>query len=253
MTVPSTEAPASAGRLLDLAAVGLDDLGEASLLDRVDTKFAVPVAHVDALLEACLPTHAALEVDERREFHYHTQYFDTADLAFYRAHVHGHLPRHKVRVRRYLDAGTAMLEVKGKTNRRRTEKIRVPVDPTTPDPLALLARAPLPAGVLPPREDLSPRADISFRRATLVRAGIGERVTIDVNYIGTAAGHTIALPHLAIVEVKQAAHAPSPILEVLRALGHRKLRFSKYCLAIAALVPDVPRPRYRRLLERLAP
>ena len=108
-----------------LTPVSLGELGEAALLDRVDTKFLLPASLVPEILRRCAPCYRALEVNCARLCRYSTLYFDTADLAFYHAHHAGHARRRKVRVRTYVDTGDRYLEVKLRTNKGRTTKSRV--------------------------------------------------------------------------------------------------------------------------------
>src|ERR671914_561068 len=64
--------------------VGLAQLCDAELLDRVDTKYVVSLDTAAALAESLRDTHAVLEIDGVREFEYRTTYFDTASLRMYR-------------------------------------------------------------------------------------------------------------------------------------------------------------------------
>ena len=81
-----------AGVVECLPAVDLPTLdAAASLLTRVDRKYVVALATFDRLVHglAELGGWQALEVDRRRLFGYESVYFDTPDLATYRAHLQG--------------------------------------------------------------------------------------------------------------------------------------------------------------------
>ena len=88
----------------------------------------MPVADIPALLSGSAGRYRVLEVNGRRLCGYATTYYDTADLAFYRAHQTGRLPRRKVRIRDYVDTGARFLEEKVKNNSGRTIKSRVAID-----------------------------------------------------------------------------------------------------------------------------
>ena len=92
---------------------GLDEVSaRVELLTRVDRKYFVPVEtfrEFTALLE---DEFAVLDIDGRRMFGYESVYFDTPDLATYRAHLQGRRRRFKLRTRTYVDSGACMLEVK---------------------------------------------------------------------------------------------------------------------------------------------
>jgi hypothetical protein len=177
----------------------LGDLGEASLLDRIDTKFLVPIVRVPMLLDACRESYRALHIAGRRVFTYHTWYYDTLDLRSYRTHVTGRFPRHKVRIRTYADEDTHVLEYKRKSGRGRTEKTRQSVVDDTEGHLALLDTPPFRyAGA--PRAALRRSLHVAYRRLTLVHTAVAERITIDLDYRatpGTAAAFT--LPEWAFV------------------------------------------------------
>src|SRR5262245_48399908 len=104
--------------------LSLDQVGSATLLDRVDTKFLVPLSAVPQLIDGLADQYRALQVNGTRLGRYSTRYFDTPELALYHAHHAGRLPRYKVRVRSYLESREQYLEVKLKNNKGRTLKDR---------------------------------------------------------------------------------------------------------------------------------
>jgi len=65
--------------------VTLDGLvAEASLLTRVDRKYVLPRAGLDAVIGALDPHTKVLEIDGARAFAYESVYFDTPDLLSFR-------------------------------------------------------------------------------------------------------------------------------------------------------------------------
>src|SRR5687768_2586669 len=118
--------------------VSLHEIGAAALMDRVDTKFVLPVGSVAGILASLKGGYRVLEVGGRRLSRYSTRYFDTPDLRLYHAHHAGRARRYKVRVRTYVDSEARYLEVKLRTNRGRTTKERVSLAHDLRDPMQRL-------------------------------------------------------------------------------------------------------------------
>lgn len=250
MTTPAIGTALDAA-LEGLPATSLAALGDAALLNRVDTKYIVPVSMVPDLVAACHGSYAALVVDGARTFSYHTRYFDTPGLDFFRAHVTGRLPRRKVRIRSYVRGGRHVLELKRKTSKGRTEKLRTDVDANDSSALGALAGGLFVAAQAPDPRTVHPTLDVSFTRATLVNTTAAERVTIDLDLAYAAGDAALAFPDSAIIEVKQHRRARSPVIDLLRRARQRPTRLSKYCAGVAALLAPAPVPTYRRLLSQL--
>ena len=112
-----------------LEPIGLEALDAAAALrTRVDRKYLLPTADLPDLLDALRDTHAALEIDGRRWFHYDSVYFDTEGLLTARAHVQGRRRRFKCRSRHYVETGRCVFEIKLKGLRGRTLKHQLPID-----------------------------------------------------------------------------------------------------------------------------
>jgi hypothetical protein len=235
--------------------VALEDLGDMASSDRIDTKFLVPLIQLPTILESCAPAYRMLEVEGRRPSRYRTLYFDTPALALYHAHHSGRLPRHKVRLRAYEDTGTRFLEIKQKTNKRRTLKSRFVLPKSVPDAAAVLAVDPGEAlGQLLSWGHLRPVLTVEYTRLTLVAKCGMERVTLDLVPSFRTGGARRSLPAVAIVEVKREAHGRSRALEVVRGLRLREASLSKYCIGVATLHPAAKRNRFRetiRSIERM--
>ena len=212
------------------------------LLHRVDTKFAVPLAALDALLAGLGEHYAVLRVPRGSLATYRSLYFDTPDLQCFHDHRRGRRIRHKVRVRHYPDRSLTFLEVKTKRNEVVTDKKRRPLpygteDLTAEDLEFLRGRI---GGMA---EVLEPQVWIGFRRATLIGLHTRERVTIDVDL------DVAALGGIAIVEVKQSPFCVrTPVMQAVSAAGHREGSVSKYIAALATSRPDL---RHNRLLPDL--
>ncbi|MBD3942533.1 polyphosphate polymerase domain-containing protein [Microbacterium sp. NEAU-LLC] len=237
-------------------AVTLEELvAEASLLTRVDRKYVVPCAGLDAVIAALDPATRVLEIDGGRAFAYESVYFDTPDLLSFRMAAQPRRRRFKLRTRSYLDTGASYLEIKTRGARGTTVKDRGEYDPRHRDRLTDDARddvadAFTTIGVAAERADeLGATLMTRYRRATLLAPDGSGRATVDtaLEWIEPD-GRGFALPQVAIVETKSGAR-PSGVDRALWRAGHRPATVSKYATGLAALHPELPRNRWSRLLR----
>lgn len=234
--------------------ITLAEMTNAALLDRAELKFVMPQTLLLPVLAGLGDSYRVLVVGEQPFSHYRTLYFDTADLTMYRRHHAGAPDRYKVRAREYVDSRAAFLEVKHKTGAQRTVKDRIPTEaPVTalpPQARTFLAQAcPYPA------EALHATLWNHYTRITLVSKQRPERVTLDM---GLAFAHNDAcatLPGIVVAEVKYAGDRRAS--EFARLMRHYRVRgasFSKYCMGVSLLYPDVKHNRFKaeqRRIERL--
>ncbi len=237
--------PSLARALAEFAPISLAEMADVALLRRIDTKLVLREEQLVGVLARLSDDYEVLEIANRRLHHYQTLYFDTPAYALYYQHHNGQGNRYKVRARTYLDSGLAFLEVKHKTPQGVTLKERLQtaallrwIDPRAREFLA--AHFPYPA------ETLTPVLWNHFRRVTLVSKHRAERLTLDVGLSFRVGQTELALPGLAIVEVKQAAYSlRSEFIGQLRALGVRPVGFSKYCIGVSLLVPQVKHNHFK--------
>lgn len=248
-------------RLSEFRRVGLDELGGASLMRRVDTKFVFNARSLAELADGLGGSYSLLDVAGLSVHDYLTLYFDTPSLDLFAAHHRGMGERIKVRERRYASTGQLFLEVKRRNNKGLTTKTRVAasafdaaIDPdSVPERQALLR-----VGVAPLADDgeLLPSLWNAYRRVTFVRDGHSERVTLDADLTFESGGAKVAVGEVVVAEVKQARlDWSSPFMHRLRAIGARPSGFSKYCMGVCLLRPQVRHNRFKpklRALRRLA-
>lgn len=234
-----------------MPSITLDMLGNATLLNRIDSKFLVPAVDLPALLTACANDYHALSVDHQRVCRYETVYFDTPTLELYRAHHAGRTSRRKVRTRTYVDSAIRFLEVKVRSNTGRTVKHRVGVPVSETAPLTYLSRLTGDGldGLL--SSELEPVVTTRFRRITLVRHAAAERVTFDVALECLLGDATARYPGIVIAEVKQDRAGSSPALAALRAMRIREGSLSKYCIGVVALHPTARTNLLKAAYQRL--
>ena len=97
------------------------------LMNRIDTKYTVPMSILPSILEAAKEDYFAQEIDGKRIATYDTMYYDTEDMDMYIRHHDRQLVRQKIRVRQYVDSNLTFLEIKRKNNKGRTKKKRIAV------------------------------------------------------------------------------------------------------------------------------
>jgi hypothetical protein len=97
---------------------------------------------------------------------------------------------------------------------------------------------------------------VEYSRITLVSRHRQERVTIDLNLSYSWNDQTIRLPHIAIVEIKQEGFSnQSDVARQLRLHQVRSTGFSKYCVGISLMYPELKNNNFKpklRLVEKLA-
>jgi hypothetical protein len=234
--------------------ISLAQMGDVALLDRTDIKYVINVGQLYCALTALTEHYWVLDVDGVRLNHYQTLYFDTADFAMYMHHHAGRRNRYKVRSRKYVDTDQSFLEVKFKTNKARTIKRRVQTPglvtrftPETDD--FMNAHFPLDT------QFLEPKLWIDFSRITLVSKYHRERLTLDLNLRFCSGGRTVALPAVAIAEVKQDnVNRNSAFVRQMRAAKVHPTGFSKYCIGVSMLYQNVKHNNFKpglRLVNKL--
>ena len=241
--------------LSDLAPVYLDELNAtAELMSRVDRKYPLHERTAEAILDS-LPTGTrVLDIEGRTEFSYTSIYFDTTARDSYLMAARGRPHRFKVRVRNYQDSGEAFLEVKTRRGGN-TVKERIPHDPSAlfeiaPEQYSFVNNRLAAGGIrgVQPQQ-LRPTLETSYLRATLLTADGRARLTLDRELVWIENGRSLRIPRLAIIETKSGS-APSSADRTLWRYGYRPQRISKYATGLAALHPELPANRWRRVLNR---
>lgn len=234
--------------------ISLAQMDDVALLNRTDTKFVLIDNQLCAALASLTANYQVLDIAGVRCNHYQTLYFDTADFAMYLRHHAGGRERYKVRSRQYVESNLSFLEVKRKTNKNRTVKSRLQTAGIVTgfnSETAYFLHDHLPFAA----QALEPKLWNDFTRITLVSKLHQERLTLDLNLRFSHEGHAVALPSLAIVELKQNGFNPdSPLLQRMRALNIHPTGFSKYCLGVAMLYPNIKHNRFKpklRLVQQL--
>ncbi len=206
------------------------------LMNRIDSKFVLPVTRLTTLLHDISNEYKVLEINLKREFNYSTVYLDTSDYLFYNQHLTGKMGRYKVRVRTYEANNLTYLEVKYKSNKGRTSKTRIRKKGTLTIGDAESQKF-LRQSIGAEIDSLSPVITSLFTRITLVNLSSSERVTVDYNVAySNNDGKRIDLPYLAIVEIKRnKSTGLSPVSKNLKEIMIRQTGFSKYCIGVSLI------------------
>ena len=230
--------------------ISLGEMADVALLNRTEIKYVMRAGQLYHALAQLTDRYRVLEIDGTTLNHYQTLYFDTQDLSMYRRHHDGALNRYKVRSREYTDSHLAFLEVKLKTNKRRTIKRRKRTPQVVTEFGADTARF-LRDHYPHDSQALEPSLWNAFTRITLVSKHRVERLTLDLNLRFHNDDRQARLPGIAVAEVKQERFSTeSDFVRQMRALNRRPSGFSKYCTGVTLLYPDVKSNNFkpRRLL-----
>ncbi len=228
---------------------GLADLKDATLMDRVDTKYLVATNQLNDLLKKLLPHYTALEINGSRMFTYHNTYFDTPKLDFYHQHHQGKLNRFKVRHRDYVDSEKGFLEVKFKNNKGRTIKSRIESSVACVDGEDETEFLKSQLREAYPKLQASQWG--SYQRIALANESAGERLTLDLNlsFSSMDSVRRVCLPDFFIAELKQNKHdLQSPFAREMARLGIRPKKFSKYCIGTSLINPALKSNRFKTVL-----
>jgi len=231
----------------------LSDLGKASLMDRVDTKFLLPIAALPQLLLRLRNSHSALTIGQDTFSTYQNTYFDTENLDFYRDHHNERANRFKVRQRHYVESDIKFLEVKQKTNKKRTKKYRINVTDsgTMQTSKQQLIKKHLGMNL----EELNISQYSGYQRIALADISACERLTLDFNLWFKAPKNerVFHIPNMFIAELKQQRLSKStPAYTEISKLGYRPDSLSKYCVGCALTYnKQVKSNRFKPILNRL--
>ena len=241
-----------------LPTIELDELIRvASLQTRIDRKYALAGADAGMALELVDPaTTRVLQIDGVRNLGYTSTYLDTDGLDTFLLAARDRRRRFKVRTRTYESNGASYLEVKT-SHRDQTVKHRLAGDHVRggrlADEGATFVRETLgAAGVRGVRvETLSASLRADYRRVTLFHEPTAARVTIDsgLTWWDVRTGSRLSRPELSIIETKSSGRACG-MDRLLWSLGHRPDSVSKYATALAAMHPQLPSNKWRRVLKQ---
>lgn len=223
-----------------------------ALQTRIDRKYLVDSKLLEQIIFELADQLAIVRNGGNSVSKYETIYFDTTNRDLHKAAAYKRRHRFKIRTRTYLDSQTSFLELKLKTNRLATRKIRIPVEFQTRDRLDASQlgwiTAQLKTAGLALSAEIEKVISNEFQRTTLVARDSSFRATLDFNL---KFDHAAALsdPSLVLLETKSAG-APSLLDRSLWQAGIRPRKISKYAIGMALKYPDLPRNKWARIINR---
>ncbi|MFI3280642.1 MAG: polyphosphate polymerase domain-containing protein [Rikenellaceae bacterium] len=225
-------------------AISLEAMEGVKLMNRTDRKYWFSVDLLASLLAEVSDQYYLMEIKGERNMAYSTIYYDTPENQMYNNHHRGKLNRYKIRRRSYVSSQTSFLEIKFKSNKGRTMKVRRVCDYHNEgfgeqEATFIAAKSPYQC-------DMLRRALVTkFNRLMLVSKAMNERCTIDSSLQFCGNENSVSLDALVIVEVKSDGKSYSPIIE---ALNRRRLKpsgFSKYCIGRSITDPTLRHNRFK--------
>jgi len=241
--------------LSDFNPVSLEEIEEVKLMNRIDRKYWFHISKLNEILEFTLAEYDILEINGQRLMEYQTTYFDTSGNTMYLKHHNRKLNRHKVRKRKYVSTGSNFLEIKLKTNKKRTIKKRIEtsfaISAFKSDETVFIKNNSRFNGA-----ELQPSLNNSFRRLTLIHKNKLDRCTIDISLQFWNTNGKVKFDNLVIFELKRGRSLKSsPIVSMLRRQKIRQRGLSKYCTGRSMLEPELKqnafKPRLRFLYKEI--
>ena len=233
--------------------ISLEEMKTVTLMSRIDTKFVTHQKYLLPILEEAEAKRYRVQYTTCALNNYDTTYYDTESMAMYLMHHNQKLHRQKIRCRTYTDSGISFLEIKDKSNKGRTNKIRMPVDQTdeeslkhNPEALEFIA-----SNTQYDFQKLIPAVETEFFRITLVNDEKTERITIDVGltFNNFTNGTRASLNDLIIIELKQDGRYISTMKNILKGFRIKPFHVSKYCIGTAMTNPNDKSGRFKRKLH----
>jgi VTC domain len=225
--------------------ISLQEMEGVKLMDRVDSKYLIPLNLLPEILSNIKPYYKVLEIKEIRLSRYETQYFDFNNFELYHNHQAGKTNRYKVRFRKYVETDLCFFEIKHKNNKGRTKKSRIKQPEKIENTLNAQETAFLASKTPLDGQLLEGNLWVYYNRLTLVNKFSTERLTIDLDLTFRHHQNTAEFPKVVIVEVKQEKLSPSPITQILRSKQLNEGSISKYCLGIISLNPHIKYNRFK--------
>lgn len=241
--------------------ISLSEMESVKLMNRIDTKYAVPLSALPAILEAAQDGYYAQEINGTRIATYDTMYYDTETLDMYIRHHDRQLVRQKIRVRQYVESDLTFLEIKRKNNKGRTKKkrISVPGFGITGDTFGDSKRERwsvedfIAAKSRYRWAELSPHLSTRFHRITLVNKAKTERLTIDMDLVweNIISRESKSFPELVIIELKRDGNVPSQMTQIMLSQRLKPLKISKYCIGTALTTPGLKKNRFKAKIRSI--
>ncbi|NVK64219.1 MAG: polyphosphate polymerase domain-containing protein [Flavobacteriales bacterium] len=239
--------------LASFSKIGLGEMDNVKLMNRVDTKFVLTTDQFYEVLPKLSEHYDVVEINGKSILSYESLYYDNEELDFYHDHHKKRLNRVKIRYRKYLDSDISFLEIKHKY-KGRTNKMRIPSEDLFDELPEEHVKFIDDSVDLSFTQDLIPTLVNNYRRITLVGKELNERLTIDIDLSFKKGEQTESLDHIAIAELKQVkVSRKSPFFALMKERQIRPLRLSKYCIGLLQFsnTEDVKYNRFKKKLLKI--
>lgn len=237
----------------EMEPITLAEMEGIRLMNRVDTKFLIREDLLPELLNQIKNDYRAQVVEGHQVCQYNTLYYDTVDAEMYHNHHNNKLTRQKVRARTYVESDISFLEVKRKSNKGRTTKvrIRIPLEAVNDIKNNPAAMEFLSLNSTIPGSEIIPQLANTFERITLVNKEKTERLTIDahIHFKNLQTGIEEDATNLVVVELKQDGLCFSLFKSLLTDYRILPKGFSKYALGSALTNPNLKINRFKTKLR----
>ncbi|MFI3280069.1 MAG: polyphosphate polymerase domain-containing protein [Rikenellaceae bacterium] len=209
--------------------ISLSEMDAVKLMNRTDRKYWFAASLLPELLADIQDNYYLLEVDGERNLPYATTYYDTPEDQMYNNHHRGKKNRYKIRRRNYISTDSSFLEIKFKSNKGRTVKVRK-ASKYGGDGFDEVDRKFISEKSPYQTDELQRVLENGFNRLMLVSKAMNERCTIDSSLKFAGNESSAQLDDLVIVEVKTDGRSHSAIIDALNARRLKPSGFSKYCI-----------------------
>lgn len=215
------------------------------LMNRKDKKYFFDKTKLPEILALLATDYRILDINNNKLFNYHNIYFDTPDFFFYTQHHNKRVNRYKIRIRQYVESNLIFLEIKFKTNTKRTIKSRIKIPEFSPI-LSDEAKAFIAMHTPIDPETLSPTLRNDFKRFTLVSKTMNERATIDTDLMLEVTGGQRHFSNLCIAELKlEASSSGSKFKLAMRDNLCPEVRISKYSVGAAFMYEHLKQNNFK--------
>lgn len=219
---------------------------KALLLNRKDLKFIFPKTVLNLVLEDCLQDYQILKINNTCLFQYKSSYLDTKGLDLYFDHHRGKGNRYKIREREYIQSQLRYIEVKYKTNKNQTIKIRQSISNQANIGNFINDNTGFSA------TDLYTSLNLEYTRITLLNKINKEKVTLDLNLkCYQEDSNVIFYDNIVIAEVKSEQIISLKFNEIMKKYSIRSSSFSKYCLGIVSLNPKLKQNNFKMMYNQI--
>ena len=230
--------------------VSLEEISNAALMNRKELKYVLHEDQVKELIAHLSESMYVLEIEGTRIGSYETIYFDTDEFTMYLQHHNGRRRRYKLRTRRYVASDLSFLEIKEKEKKNSSKKVRIQTD-------SLLTQLKSGEKEFISRhspydpEQFTPKIFNTYKRVTFVTPDFSQRITLDFDLTYERDGTCIQLPNVVIGELKMPERCQSTLTTLMREMHISATSFSKYCIGISLMYPQVKKNLFKQKLMKI--